>query len=462
MNGRHVLIIDPDAELTSAVADRLRAKGAEVAVVDQAAAVPPALLVQQPDVVVVARSLPDGDGGLVRDLLAAQGISVAVIDLVDADQDERECGLAGPTAVTLVKPVAPDVVAEAVERLLNTKAADEGHGPRVVCRALIIDDEEDHCAMIEECFSRGGREPVEMVAVHTVEDACRVLEREEFDFVLLDHNLPDGTGCDVLERMEEQLLTTPVIGLSTSGDPNVALADFRGGALEFIQKHDAFSGDRLRQRVFEVLANYKRRIMASVIERRRRQYGIEQSDEELIAAARTDAMLQIFNRAAFEDVHADLHARASSEGRRYGLCLVDVDNFKRYNDHYGHASGDEVLRQVARALSAAIRPEDFVARYGGEEMVVLLEADTEDGVAVAARRLCDSVWRLGLPHEFNAEHGRITVSAGAAVFDPASREGASAVIERADAALYKAKAAGRNTSIVADGPAGSGALGEAA
>ncbi len=314
---------------------------------------------------------------------------------------------------------------------------------------LVIDDEIDHCEMIEDCLSRTGRDTISVVFAHTVQEACRLLEQEKFSFVLLDHNFPDGHGSDILERMEHRLLTTPVIGLSTSADPRVAIADFRGGAIEFITKHEAFKGDSLRRRVLTAMARHKRRLTALTIENRRRSAGVSKSDEELVAAARTDPLLGILNRAAFDDVHADSHRQSLATQTGYALCIIDVDHFKRYNDSYGHAAGDEALRKVTEALRLAMRPGDILARYGGEEIVALLTGLGDQAVELMARRLSEHVASLNLPHEHNDGHGRVTVCVGAAVFRPSLGETTSDVFERADRALYRAKAAGRNRAVVA-------------
>jgi diguanylate cyclase (GGDEF)-like protein len=316
-------------------------------------------------------------------------------------------------------------------------------------RVLVIDDEIDHCEMIEDCLSRTGRDTIAVTFAHTVQDACRLLEQEKFSFILLDHNLPDGHGSDVLEKMEHRLLTTPVIGLSTSADPRVAIADFRGGAIEFITKHEAFKGDALRRRILTAMARHKRRFTALAIENRRRSSGVSKSDEELVAAARTDPMLGILNRAAFDDIHADSHRQSLANQTEYALCIADVDHFKRYNDGYGHAAGDVALRKVAQALRRAMRPSDILARYGGEEIVALLTDMGDDSVEDSVRRMTEMVASLNLPHENNDGHGRVTVCVGAAVFCPASGETAAEVFERADRALYQAKAAGRNQAVVA-------------
>ena len=320
-------------------------------------------------------------------------------------------------------------------------------------RVLVIDDEIDHCEMIEDCLSRTGRDTIDVTFAHSVQDACRLLEQEKFSFILLDHNLPDGHGSDILERMEHRLLTTPVIGLSTSADPRVAIADFRGGAIEFITKHEAFKGDALRRCILTAMARHKRRFTALGIENRRRVAGVAKSDEELVAAARTDPLLGILNRAAFDDIHADSHRQALANQTDYALCIVDVDHFKRYNDGYGHAAGDVALRKVTDALRQALRPGDILARYGGEEIVALLTDMGDEAVEAAARRMTEQVAALNLPHENNDGYGRVTVCVGAAIFRPPSEESTGDVFERADRALYEAKAAGRNRAVVAQSKA---------
>ena len=322
------------------------------------------------------------------------------------------------------------------------------HRDEPTYRVLVIEDEIDHCDMIEDCLGRGGRGTMSVVFAHTVKDACRILAEEKFSFVLLDHNLPDGHGSDVLERMEDRLLTTPIIGLSTSSDPEVVISDFRGGAIDFLTKHDAFKGQVLRQRVMDALSRHKRRTTAAALESQRRLAGIAQNEEELVAAARTDKLMGILNRAAFDDVHNDLYANAAATGTSYGLCIIDLDRFKQYNDTYGHAAGDVVLRKVADALRSAVRPSDIVARYGGEEIVALLNAADSESVRIPVTRMIERVQAMDIPHEHN-EHGRVTVSVGAATFDPSSDETIGELFERADKALYAAKAAGRNRHRIA-------------
>jgi diguanylate cyclase (GGDEF)-like protein len=187
---------------------------------------------------------------------------------------------------------------------------------------------------------------------------------------------------------------------------------------------------------------------AATLESQRRSAGVAQSEEELVAAARTDKLMGILNRAAFDDIHSDLYASAGATGVSYGLCIIDLDRFKQYNDTYGHAAGDVVLRRVADALRSAVRPSDIIARYGGEEIVALLNGADSQSVRIPVTRMIERVSAMNIPHEHNG-HGRVTVSVGAAAFDPSSAETIGELFERADKALYAAKSAGRNQFLIA-------------
>jgi two-component system chemotaxis family response regulator WspR len=134
-------------------------------------------------------------------------------------------------------------------------------------------------------------------------------------------------------------------------------------------------------------------------------------------------------------------------GERHGMSLavvmVDVDHFKSYNDTYGHAAGDDVLKHVANTLRAnVLRGSDLVARYGGEEFVALLPDATPGGTALAVERMRTAVERLGLPHRGSLT-GVVTISVGAAV-GVIGEIGPRELLRAADEALYTAKADGRN------------------
>lgn len=155
-----------------------------------------------------------------------------------------------------------------------------------------------------------------------------------------------------------------------------------------------------------------------------------------------DGLTGLYNRAWLNDLLPTMITTAHGSEAPLALIMIDLDNFKRFNDSHGHLAGDEALRAAARVLSNALRPSDFAVRYGGEEMMVLLP-DTNDKVAAAvAERLCERMqqalvfpdMRLPLPH--------ITASFGVATLQADQSE--TDLIAAADAAMYRAKALGRN------------------
>ena len=166
-----------------------------------------------------------------------------------------------------------------------------------------------------------------------------------------------------------------------------------------------------------------------------------EATEALRRSVACDHLTGLANRRAlFEACELELQ-RWRRAPRPLALILIDADHFKRINDDFGHAAGDAVLRHLAAGLSATFRAMDVVARLGGEEFVVLLPGCTEDAAAAVAQRLCQSIAEQTV--SVNGASVRYTVSIGVATMD-AVVDGVDALIERADLAMYRAKAAGRN------------------
>ena len=159
-------------------------------------------------------------------------------------------------------------------------------------------------------------------------------------------------------------------------------------------------------------------------------------------AAFHDALTGVRSRRWLEDTLPRLLQRYERDGRPLCIAMVDVDHFKRFNDQHGHQAGDEVLRGVAQALAHRLRPTDFVARYGGEEFCVILPNTPLDGADVAANRVRELIAAEAFEGPDGTELPRVTISIGIAQAN--TEEHAHALVSRADAALYRAKEAGRN------------------
>ncbi len=156
-----------------------------------------------------------------------------------------------------------------------------------------------------------------------------------------------------------------------------------------------------------------------------------------------DPLTGAYNRLAYERRAALEVARWRSDGGNLSMIVCDIDHFKRINDDFGHTAGDKVLKEVARVLQEQLRSSDFVARYGGEEFVVILNGAAEEAALQIAEKLRRSV--KSAPFRSRGERVPITISCGVATF--AGDDTLESVFERTDAALYAAKAAGRDRSI---------------
>ncbi|MDB5565899.1 MAG: diguanylate cyclase, partial [Tardiphaga sp.] len=172
-------------------------------------------------------------------------------------------------------------------------------------------------------------------------------------------------------------------------------------------------------------------------------------EEKLAALATSDGLTGLANRRHFDDRLLEEWARAKRDGTPLSLLLIDVDQFKKFNDQYGHQAGDGCLRSLAKALtSEARRPADLAARYGGEEFVLLLPNTDADGCEQVGERIRTTVFELGMLHASNPPSRRVTVSLGGAVSFPGIGGSPEALIEAADRALYAAKDSGRDRLVM--------------
>jgi diguanylate cyclase (GGDEF)-like protein len=175
---------------------------------------------------------------------------------------------------------------------------------------------------------------------------------------------------------------------------------------------------------------------------------LTEANTQLAQLARHDGLTGLSNRRHFDESLARSFAQSLRSQRPLALIMIDVDHFKLYNDSYGHPEGDRCLKTIARTIQTSLRrPDDFVARYGGEEMAVLLADTDAAGAALVAESIRAAVARLQLPFSHHPA-GYVTISAGTAVYpSPGLSASADELLTAADRALYRAKAGGRNQVV---------------
>ena len=231
-------------------------------------------------------------------------------------------------------------------------------------RILIADDDATSRLMLKAMASKLGHE---CLVAEDGSTAWQLLSSGEIDVLLTDWMMPGVDGPELCRRVRDELSAQYVyiVLITGLGHPEQVLEGMSAGADDYLIKPvDPFA---VQTRL--VAAERATGLHRQVADFRAQ---LEQANLELLDRSLTDALTGLGNRRRMEEDLARTHARALRIGRGFGLVLFDIDNFKLYNDHYGHLAGDEALRRVAQCLDKMARAGESVYRYGGEEFLLLL------------------------------------------------------------------------------------------
>ena len=286
---------------------------------------------------------------------------------------------------------------------------------------LIVDDQPLNIQMLAQAL--GDAYLVKAATSgQTALKVCRMASKP--DLILLDVLMPEMDGYELCRLLKEDPATRdiPVIFITAKNESLDEELGFKVGAVDYITK--PFSPVIVQARV-------------------RTHLTLKRNIDLLESLAFLDGLTGIPNRRRLDrELHSEWN-RALRGRTPVSLLMVDVDYFKKFNDHYGHGPGDQCLKEIAGALLASVkRTGDLVARYGGEEFAILLPATDETGVLRVARRIQENVKMLGIEHAPVA--GQITVSLGGYSTVPCAELAESTLLDCADQLLYQAKQAGRN------------------
>jgi diguanylate cyclase (GGDEF)-like protein len=214
-----------------------------------------------------------------------------------------------------------------------------------------------------------------------------------------------------------------------------------------LQRHNALLHRQMADRA-EQLEIARSALGQEVTKRLWAEAELTQADLRLQEQALRDALTGLYNRGYLEESLAREASRARRSERPFGVMMIDIDHFKRFNDTFGHAAGDAVLRRVGQLLLSLARAEDIPCRYGGEEFVLVMSHASPVTLRERAEKLRLGVQGLAIECDGRSV-GPITLSVGIAMF-PDHGDSGLAVLQAADAAMYRAKAAGRNRVVVTE------------
>jgi len=320
-------------------------------------------------------------------------------------------------------------------------------------RILLVEDDPDQRGLIAETLaiyfhnSDGDR-------IRTAASAaeCRQMDLGAFDVVLLDYNLPDATGLEVLQYINKRA-DVPVIFVTGENVVATAAEAIKSGAQDYVVK----LGDYLfaipviieknirQHRIRQEKDRLQVQLRASAEEVRLKNIQLEESLAKLEHMAATDYLTGLANRRHF----AGLLDGYFSEATRYDFDLtcvmIDLDNYKDLNDTLGHQMGDTILMATARVIKASLRASDLAARYGGDEFVLLLPHTSLDLGMAVAQRISEEA---GINTTQYLKIGRgLTMSMGISNLSQDHPTSAEALVAMADRALYAAKAAGKSRIV---------------
>lgn len=288
-------------------------------------------------------------------------------------------------------------------------------------KILLVEDNPADANLTREMLAEQS-DRFDLVHVDRLSEALRRLRRETFHLVLLDLSLSDAHGLDTLRQFQAKSPGLPILVLSGLNDEGLALQAVQNGAQDYLVKGQA-NGDLLA------------RAIRYAIERKR-------AEERLTYLAQYDHLTGLANRTLLRDRLVLALARSKRKDQPIGLMFLDLDRFKAINDTLGHDIGDQLLKAVADRLKSCVRQVDTVARMGGDEFSILLEAiPSERGLTTLAQRILDAIAQ---PFVLDGHQVFVTVSIGITVY-PADDEDSNNLLKHADTAMYRGKQQGGNT-----------------
>lgn len=277
------------------------------------------------------------------------------------------------------------------------------------------------------------------------------------DIVMLDITMPEMNGYQVCEALKGDPRTAeiPVIFVSALDDALDKVRAFRAGGADYVTKPFQLEEVLARlenqlkiSRLQEDLAHRNRELSAKNEQLEEMSRELAAANRELLHLSRTDQLTGLANRRRLMELLESGVTDAARSGRPFSLLIVDIDDFKQYNDHYGHQGGDECLRRVGACLRDSLQETDaIVGRYGGEEFVAGFPGLDDASSLGVARALCDSVRGLAIPHERSRVTSVVTISGGLSTLAAGGAPALPALLGTADAALYRAKREGRDRVV---------------
>lgn len=297
---------------------------------------------------------------------------------------------------------------------------------------LLVEDNKMQADIAKDYLSSNG---YKVIWVQDGKSAIKIAKAQKIDIILLDLILPDLDGNEVARwlKVNNDTKGIPIIALTVKGSIQEKVLGLESGADDYLSK--PYSEQELNARIYSCM---RTKALQDELKEKNRQ--LEQVLAKVEMLAITDPLTEIYNRRYFETTIEREFIMSKRYNSPLSCLMIDIDYFKKINDEFGHRIGDIVLKQVAMLIKNCIRQADTIARWGGEEFIILLPNTKKENTQGITSRILESV----SVHKF-PEIGRpITVSIGAAGIPNPEIDNPEKLINISDLALYQAKAKGRN------------------
>jgi diguanylate cyclase (GGDEF)-like protein len=291
-------------------------------------------------------------------------------------------------------------------------------------KILIIEDSDLQLRILDRWLTKHG---YTTIGAYSATEARKIIAKEKIDVVLLDWELPDGSGIDLITEILNSSPSgwLPIIMVTSHSDPAKIKEAIEAGATDFIRK--PAEEIELMARIFSALR-------------------IKALQDLLIETSIRDALTGLYNRRYMDERIEQEFQRCKRHHHPIAIAMIDIDFFKKVNDTYGHDIGDNVLRLLAAELKLHLRKSDIISRYGGEEFVILLPETPLENALIVIDKIRIHISEIPIPSEDGKEFF-ITFSTGLAGGTLPPDLTPTEALKIADKNLYEAKHAGRNRIV---------------
>lgn len=301
---------------------------------------------------------------------------------------------------------------------------------------LIVEDDPISGKLLKRMLESWGHE---VLMAEDGDEAWNIVQSRKVKFVIADWLMPGMDGVTLCRkiRSSEDAGYIYFILLTSKDKKEDIITGLDAGADDYVIKPFERGELKVRVRAGERILNLEREL-------NEQNEKLNRLNTKLEGLIRLDPLMNIGNRRYFYETIDKVHQHARRYAKGYGIIMCDIDNFKSFNDIYGHLGGDGILKMVADATRKSVRASDHIFRFGGEEIVIVLPEQDLESTTLVADKIRGNVEALDIQHK-GSSRGVLTISCGAAAFDGSNPDLRwETVLDLADRALYQAKSLGRN------------------